>query len=65
LFYPLTFFTGLISSIGEFGVFINLWLALFNFLPIGPLDGKKIFHWKPKLAIGMLVLTGFFLFFVI
>ncbi len=65
LFFPLTSSSGLISSIGHFGVFINLWLALFNFLPIGPLDGKKIFRWNKKLAIGMLVLTGFFLFFVI
>ncbi|KXA91753.1 hypothetical protein AKJ64_04565, partial [candidate division MSBL1 archaeon SCGC-AAA259E17] len=63
LFYPLTFFPGLVASIGGFGVFINLLLSLFNFLPIGPLDGRKVFSWKPKLGIGMLVLTGLMMFF--
>jgi len=29
------------------GVFINLWLALFNMLPFGPLDGKKVMAWNP------------------
>lgn len=26
--------------------FINLWLAVFNLLPIPPLDGSKIFRWS-------------------
>lgn len=67
LFYPLTLFSGseLIASIGHFGVFINLWLALFNFLPIGPLDGRKIFNWKPKLGIVMLILIAILVFFVL
>lgn len=30
-------------------VFINAWLALFNLLPIPPLDGSKIIIWKPWL----------------
>ena len=29
-----------------FGIKINLWLAFFNMLPFGPLDGKKIMAWN-------------------
>jgi Zn-dependent protease len=34
---------GLWSQAANFALFINLVLAAFNLLPIGPLDGKKIF----------------------
>jgi Zn-dependent protease len=39
---------GLLPEIVIFyGVFINFWIALFNLLPIGPLDGRSIFLWNP------------------
>jgi Zn-dependent protease len=28
------------------GAFINTWLAIFNLIPFGPLDGAKIFRWS-------------------
>ncbi len=28
------------------GAYINTWLALFNLMPFGPLDGAKIFRWN-------------------
>jgi len=39
--------TGIIAPILGFGIIVNFWIAFFNLLPIGPLDGKKIFIWNP------------------
>ncbi|HIQ39012.1 MAG TPA: site-2 protease family protein [Methanothermococcus okinawensis] len=40
---PFTF----ISLMLYFGVYINLYLAAFNLLPIPPLDGSKVLSWNP------------------
>lgn len=57
LFLPLMliFKEGIIHQIGNYGYFINIWLALFNTLPFGPLDGAKIFHWNKKVGAAMLI----------
>lgn len=36
----------LLSVLGSYGLTINAWLGLFNLLPFGPLDGKKVFEWS-------------------
>lgn len=50
LFSPLagTFVT---SGLDFFGIlsFFNAWWALLNLIPIPPLDGRKVFGWKPWL----------------
>ena len=36
---------------------INAYLALFNLIPLGPLDGRKVFYWDPKIWGAMLALA--------
>lgn len=64
LFFPLIGAGKILGTLGSFGVMINLWLALFNLLPFPPLDGSKIFRWRPEISIPLLAITGFLLFFV-
>jgi Zn-dependent protease len=47
------------------GARINTWLAVFNLLPFGPLDGMKIFKWSRKIwfsafIIGIVLFTAEF-----
>ncbi len=35
-----------LAYLGYEGVFINIFLALFNMLPVMPLDGAKVFRWS-------------------
>ncbi len=48
--YPLNVFT----LGGRLGFQLNLWLAAFNLIPLGPLDGASIFRWS-KVVWGILV----------
>jgi Zn-dependent protease len=60
LFYAIASYgSGLVETIGYYGMVINLWLAAFNLLPIPPLDGSKIFAWNiPVWAMLMVISAG-------
>jgi len=46
-FLMLAGFGELLGLIGTTGFRVNLWLAAFNLLPFGMLDGRKVFSWSP------------------
>lgn len=67
IFLPLVFVGGFVGEVGQLGVTINAFLAAFNMIPFGPLDGKKVISWNKAVFavvfIGTVVLAvGSFLF---
>ncbi|NGM70935.1 metalloprotease [Natronolimnobius sp. AArcel1] len=68
LFLPLMLFGGYLGVIGHMGVLINLFLAAFNMIPFGPLDGKTVLTWNKAVfsavfVVSAVVLVGFILTF--
>ncbi len=57
MFYFLSGLGGIAGLIGIYGFQINLWLAAFNLLPIGPLDGRAVMSWSMPLWVLVLVLS--------
>ncbi len=49
---------GGISFLLAFVAFVNLFIGGFNLLPLGPLDGRKIFAWSIKNYIILVILIG-------
>ena len=45
------------SLVFSLGARINTWLALFNLLPFGLLDGAKIFSWDKKVWLAAVIIT--------
>lgn len=53
--------SGLISTIALFIASINAFLAFFNLLPFGPLDGRKILAWRTEVwAVLIAISIGLF-----
>ncbi|ELY53753.1 zinc metalloprotease [Natronococcus jeotgali] len=68
LFLPLMVLPGLFGLAGHLGVLINLFLAAFNLLPVGSLDGKSVLEWNRSIfvavfGLSLVLLAGFYLVF--
>lgn len=46
---------GLLRSVGFSGMVVNIWLAAFNLIPFGPLDGKKVWNWNKAIYLAMAI----------
>ena len=63
------FFIAQAVPIFRIGYFINAWLGLFNMIPFGNFDGKKILAWSKAwwvggVVIGLLLLFVFYGYFL-
>jgi Zn-dependent protease len=55
-------FSAGINTIGQYGFFINSWLALFNMIPFWNFDGRKIFVWNKIIWVSIVIVAVIFLF---
>lgn len=62
IFFSLTIGFPYLAWMFNPAVLINVWLALFNLLPIPPLDGSKIFRWDKRIWAVLFVIVMLFIF---
>jgi len=54
--------TPILTMILGYGFMINAWLALFNMIPLGNFDGRKVLAWN-KVAFGVTLAVALFMVF--
>ncbi|MEM2924095.1 MAG: hypothetical protein QXJ68_00185 [Methanocellales archaeon] len=48
---------GLLKTIAASGLIVNTWLAAFNLIPFGPLDGKKVWDWNKEIYLTVAIIA--------
>ncbi|SDJ88617.1 Zn-dependent protease (includes SpoIVFB) [Halovenus aranensis] len=69
-FVPFSLGGGFVAEVGQMGVLINIFLAAFNMVPAGPLDGKTVAQWHRGVfaavfALAVMSLVGFVVVFIL
>ncbi|HMB45529.1 MAG TPA: site-2 protease family protein [Candidatus Methanoperedens sp.] len=54
---------GILYEIGKYGVIINITLALFNMIPFGIFDGRKVWDWNKPVYLGTVIAALLLLYF--
>lgn len=52
----------ILLEIGQYGVIVNITLALFNMIPFGIFDGKKVWDWNKPVYFGMVIASFLLLY---
>jgi Zn-dependent protease len=52
-----------LQQLGAWGFKINLFFAMFNLLPVPPLDGSKVMSWNPSVWLIVMVVSAVLFFF--
>ncbi len=56
-FFPLLSESGILYEIGKYGITVNIALALFNMIPFGVFDGKKVWAWNKPVYLAAVFAT--------
>ncbi len=57
LFFTMLHSRGLLKTIAASGLIVNTWLAAFNLIPFGPLDGKKVWNWNKAIYLTVAIIA--------
>ena len=61
-FHPMVI--SFVGALVQLGFTINAWLAFFNLIPFGPLDGAKVFAWSAPVWALLIAFSGYLVFFL-